>query len=274
MSTTALADHFRGIATRYGRVRDLDVRAVRRIVRVVARLAADRAPLRLLDVGTGTGRYLEAITTALSERGIALAHAIGADASAAMLSAGDGGGGGGGSDVWLDGRVPAGVAALAEALPITDGVCDVVMTFNAIHHLDPDAFLAEAARVLRSDGLLVIYTRTPAQNRATIWGQHFPGFAERERRLFAHAELRGALESSQAFNRVQVRAAAWWQFTSLPALMRQARARHYSTFRFYEPEEFDYALATFAERVRRRYTYPWAIPVRNNHTIAFARRRA
>lgn len=270
MSTTALADHFRGIATRYGRVRDLDVRAVRRIVRVVARLAADRAPLRLLDVGTGTGRYLEAIASALSDRGIALARAIGADASAAMLSGGDGGG----SDVWLEGGARAGVAALAEALPIVDGACDVVMTFNAIHHLDPDAFLSEAARALRPDGLLVIYTRTPAQNRATIWGQHFPGFAERERRLFAHAELRGALESSQAFNRVQVRAAAWWQFTSLPALMRQARARHYSTFRFYEPEEFDYALATFAERVRRRYPYPWAIPVRNNHTIAFARRRA
>lgn len=270
MSTTALADHFRGIATRYGRVRDLDVRAVRRIVRVVARLAADRAPLCLLDVGTGTGRYLEAITAALSDRGIALARAIGADASAAMLGGGDG------SDVWLDGGAGAraGVAALAEALPIADGVCDVVMTFNAIHHLDLDAFLAEAARALRPDGQLVIYTRTPSQNRATIWGQHFPGFAERERRLFAHGELRGALESSQAFNRVQVRAAAWWQFTSLPALMRQARARHYSTFRFYEPEEFDYALATFAERVRRRYRYPWAIPVRNNHTIAFARRRA
>ena len=276
MSTTALADHFRGIATRYGRVRDLDVRAVRRIVRVVARLAADRAPLCLLDVGTGTGRYLEAVTAALSDRGIALAHAIGADASDAMLrgGAGGGGGGGGGSEVWLDGGAQAGVAALAEALPIADGVCDVVMTFNAIHHVDLDAFLAEAARALRPDGLLVLYTRTPAQNRATIWGQHFPGFAERERRLFAHAELRGALERRQAFTRVRVRAAAWWQFTSLPALMRQARARHYSTFRFYEPEEFNDALATFAERVRRRYRHPWAIPIRNNHTIAFARRRA
>ncbi len=268
MSTTALADHFRGIATRYGRVRDLDVRAVRQIVRVIAPLAAARTPLRLLDVGTGTGRYLKAITGALSDRGIALARAIGADASAAMLRCG------GGTDAWLDGDAQAGVAALAEALPIADGACDVVMSFNAIHHLDLRAFLAEAARALRPAGLLVIYTRTPAQNRATIWGQHFPRFAERERRLYAHAELRGALEQSGAFTRVRLRAAGWWQFTSLPALMRQARARHYSTFRFYEHEEFDYALATFAERVRRRYRYPWAIPVRNNHTIAFACRRA
>ena len=263
MPTAALAEHFRGIAPRYGRVRDLDVRAVRRIVRVIARLAADRGPLRLLDVATGTGRYLEAVCGALRDHGVAPARAIGADASPAMLRAGGGARNG-------DPRV----GALAEALPIADSACDVVLTFNAVHHLGLDAFLAEAARVLRPDGLLVIYTRTPAQNRATVWGQHFPGFAERERRLYTHAALRAALEQNGAFARVRMRAAGWWQFTSLPALIRQARARHYSTFRFYEPVEFSYALATFSERLRRRYRYPWAIPVRNNHTIAFARRHS
>lgn len=270
MPTAALAEHFRGIAPRYARVRDLDVRAVRRIVRVVAPLAADRGPLRLLDVATGTGRYLEAVCRALSDRGFAAARGIGADASPAMLRGGGEGGFGGPFDA--DERT--GVAALAEALPIADGACDVILTFNAIHHLELDGFLAEAARVLRPEGLLVIYTRTPAQNRATVWGQHFPGFAERERRLHTHAELRAVLEHNGALARVRLRAAGWWQFTSLPALVRQARARHYSTFRFYEPAEFSHALATFSERLRRLYRYPWAIPVRNNHTIAFARRRA
>jgi SAM-dependent methyltransferase len=268
MPTAALADHFRGIAARYGRVRDLDVRAVRRIVRAVAGLPSDRGPLRLLDVGTGTGRYVEAVCGALRERGVVLRRAIGADASPEMLR-------GTGDTEWsLHGGTWAGVAALAEALPIADGACDVVSTFNAIHHLRLDRFLGEVARVLSRDGLLVIYTRTPAQNRGTVWGRHFPGFAEREWRLYAHAELRAALEYHGAFERVRVRAAAWWQFTSLPALLRQARARHYSTFRFYDPAEFEHALATFSERLRRRYRYPWAIPVRNNHTIAFARRRA
>jgi SAM-dependent methyltransferase len=270
MPTAALADHFRGIATRYGRVRDLDVRAVRRIVRAVARHAADRGPLRLLDVGTGTGRYLEALCGALRERGIVLRRGIGADASSEMLR----GSGGWGTDWTFERGTWAGVAALAEALPIADGACDVVSTFNAIHHLRLDRFLGEVSRVLRRQGLLVIYTRTPAQNRGTVWGRHFPGFAERESRLYAHAELRAALEHHGAFERVRVRAAAWWQFTSLPTLVRQARARHYSTFRFYDPAEFEHALATFSERLRRRYRYPWAIPVRNNHTIAFARRRA
>ncbi|HEV2752024.1 MAG TPA: class I SAM-dependent methyltransferase [Gemmatimonadales bacterium] len=270
MPMAVLADHFRGIATRYGRVRDLDVRAVRRIVRVVARHAADRGPLHLLDVGTGTGRYLEAICGALRERGVLLAHAIGADASPAMLRGGEQGDAG----VPFERSAWAAIAALAEALPIADGACHVVSTFNAIHHLGLDGFLTEVARVLRPHGLLVVYTRTPAQNHATVWGQHFPGFAEREWRLYGHAELRAALTQHGAFERVRVRAAAWWQFTSLPALVRQARARHYSTFRFYEPAEFELALATFSERLRRRYRYPWAIPVRNNHTIAFARRRA
>ncbi|PYO62049.1 MAG: hypothetical protein DMD49_02365 [Gemmatimonadetes bacterium] len=52
------------------------------------------------------------------------------------------------------------------------------------------------------------------------------------------------------------------------------RARHYSTFRFYEPAESERALTTFRERLRATYDYPWAIPVRNSHLIAVARRRA
>ena len=34
------------------------------------------------------------------------------------------------------------------------------------------------------------------------------------------------------------------------------------------------ALATFRERLRATYGYPWAIPVRNSHLLAVARRRA
>ena len=252
-------DHFREIASRYGAVRRLDTRAVRKIGKALARGRIPAAGLRLLEVGTGNGRYLQAIADELGRRGVSVAARVGADASAAMLAG-----------LRLDASVP--VAALAEALPFRTQAFDAVLSFNALHHLDLDAFIAEAARLLAPGGRLALYTRSPAQNRATIWGMHFPHFAARETRLYGPDQLRAALDKSGHFKAVRLRTTAWWQFTSLPALVRQAHARHYSTFRFYEPEEFERALATFRERLRRAYRRLWAIPVRNNHLIAFARR--
>jgi SAM-dependent methyltransferase len=219
-----------------------------------------------LDVGTGTGRYLEAVSAEVQRRGVAIAQAVGSDASAPMLE----------RLVRRDAgpaERAAGVAARAEALPFAGGSFDAVLSFNALHHLALDAFLGEAARVLAPRGRLVIYTRSPEQNEKTIWGMHFPDFTARETRLYARDEIRAALARSGAFARVRLRILAWWQLASLPTLLRQARARHYSTFRYYGADEFEQALTTFRERVIARYAHPWAIPIRNDHLIAVARRR-
>jgi len=258
MPTASCRDHFREIASRYRAVRSLDVRAVRRIAKALARLvpAQGERGLRLLDVGTGTGRYLVALSEALRELGVPIARAVGTDQSSAMLKRFTG----------------LAVTARAEALPY-GAAFDAVLTFNALHHLELDRFLAEAGRVLRPEGLLILYTRTPEQNRETIWGKLFPDFAAREGRLYTAAALRSALERSRMFRSIRVRIAAWWQLTSVPTLLRQARARHYSTFRFYAPREFERALERFRARVRRAYRFPWAIPARNNHVIVLAARR-
>src|SRR2546422_821276 len=160
MPTASCRDHFREIASRYRAVRSLDVRAVRRIAKALARLvpAQGERGLRLLDVGTGTGRYLVALCEALRELGVPIARAG---------------------------------------------------------------------------------------------------------RLYTAAALRGALERSRMFRSIRLRIAAWWQLTSVPTLLRQARARHYSTFRFYAPREFERALERFRARVRRAYRFPWAIPARD-----------
>src|SRR2546426_8195765 len=157
MPTASCRDHFREIASRYRAVRSLDVRAVRRIAKALARLvpAQGERGLRLLDVGTGTGRYLVALSEALRELGVPIARAVGTDQSSAMLKRFTG----------------LAVTARAEALPY-GAAFDAVLTFNALHHLELDRFLAEAARVLRPEGLLILYTRTPEQNRETIWGKH------------------------------------------------------------------------------------------------------
>src|SRR5207247_11139881 len=86
MPTASCRDHFREIASRYRAVRSLDVRAVRRIAKALARLvpAQGERGLRLLDVGTGTGRYLVALSEALRELGVPLARWIGADKNSSL----------------------------------------------------------------------------------------------------------------------------------------------------------------------------------------------
>ena len=84
-------------------------------------------------------------------------------------------------------------APVAEQVPVRTGSLDLVTAFNSVHHFDLERFLGVAARVLKPNGQLFIYTRTPEQNARTIWGRHFPGFAEREQRLHSEAALRKAV---------------------------------------------------------------------------------
>jgi SAM-dependent methyltransferase len=264
MTAPLFHDHFRELAPRYSALRGLDVRAVRWIAPHLGRLGGGPRGLDLVDVGTGPGRYLDALTLELQRLDVAVASVAGIDVCGAMLHA-------------LRSSVPRAraVRALADALPFPPGSFDVVMSFNAVHHFPSlAAFLAEAGRVLRPAGVLVLYTRTPDQNQATVWGQHFPGFAERETRLYTRDQLRAALAEAEAFRSARLRSAGWWQWATLPELVRQARRRHYSTFRYYSAPQFAAALATFQEQVRAHYPCPWAIPVRNNHLIALATKRA
>jgi SAM-dependent methyltransferase len=85
----------------------------------------------------------------------------------------------------------------AEEVPVRTGSLDLVTTFNSVHHFDLERFLAVAGRVLKPNGQLFIYTRTPEQNARTIWGRYFPGFAKREQRLHSEVALREAVRRTR-----------------------------------------------------------------------------
>jgi SAM-dependent methyltransferase len=93
---------------------------------------------RALDVGCGTG---------LSTRPLRrLARTVvGLDPAAAMLREAK------------RARRASYVQGRAEQLPVTDASFDVVTIGCAYHWCDSEAFLGEAARILRSGGALVIY---------------------------------------------------------------------------------------------------------------------
>lgn len=257
---SSTAEHFGRIAPCYRELRDLDACVVRRVSRELERLSEGGCRLVVLDIGAGTGRYTEAVLRQTNAR-TGLCHSgVAYDAISKMLSTGA-------ERRALGAGSINRVVGLAEFLPLATQSFNAVLSFNAVHHFDLVAFLDEAARVLRSNGRLVIYTRTPDQNRHTIWGQFFPHFTERETRLYTEGTLRAALDATIGFESPEVLEMRWMMHTSLPRLLDQARKGGYSTFQFYSSREFEEALGAFEIRVRARFDDPADITVPNDHLL-------
>jgi ubiquinone/menaquinone biosynthesis C-methylase UbiE len=147
-----------------------EVRALGLSGAAIERAMLDLLPPRIgafLDIGTGTGRLLE-LVAARADR------AFGVDASRDMLA------------LARARFAEYGVAdrcAVRQAdmyrLPLPDGGFDVVALQMVLHYAeDPAAALAEASRVLRPDGLLVVVD-LEAHGRAELLERHahrWPGF--------------------------------------------------------------------------------------------------
>jgi SAM-dependent methyltransferase len=106
--------------------------------RTLRRALADRRPRVALDVACGTGLS----TRGLAELGIA---AVGVDVVPAMVAR-----------ARADTALPY-AAAAAEALPLATGTVDLVTVGSGVHWFDQRRFAAEAARVLRPGGALLLY---------------------------------------------------------------------------------------------------------------------
>ncbi|MEN8145557.1 MAG: class I SAM-dependent methyltransferase [Gemmatimonadota bacterium] len=229
--------HFRHISRRYDALRTFHGSIVDRTVEALEPLGR---PITLVDVGVGTGRYLLPIVRQLEQGVPGSVRAVGVDAQLEMLER---------FAVPATAGCPTPVVADGHQLPLPDGIIGALLCFNAIHHFELRPFCAEAARVLFPGGRLLAYTRTPEQNRRTIWGRLFPLFADKERRLYSAEEIRGALELSGQFRLLEIATLQHAGRSSAERLHEQAQLRHYSTFDLYTPEEFSRALEVFQHRL-------------------------
>ena len=263
---TRLSDHFSKVSAWYRTLRELDLDAVRIVSEMVARTADPGRPVRLVDVATGSGRYLDAVSHFLGSALSIDVVPVGLDLSPPMIKARVRNGHAGPRTRHLVGAV--------EALPFLASSCDVMTCFNAVHHFDLARFAGEASRVLTPTGQLVVYTRTPEQNRRTIWGRHFPEFVTRETRLHEVRDIRSALQATGAFGSVRAQTVAWTITTSLSRLVEQATHYHYSTFRLYSDDAFRAAIDTFCQRVRQAFRDVTNITHDNAHVLVIAQRVA
>ncbi|MEO7654820.1 MAG: class I SAM-dependent methyltransferase, partial [Sphingomicrobium sp.] len=134
--------YFSGHAEVWDQIRSLHV-AESEVERAIDHALGKRSLGRLVDIGTGTGRMIELFAPRSAE-------AIGIDRSSDMLRV---------ARVKLE---AAGIASGLRqgdmyALPLEDAVADTVIIHQVLHYAhSPAAAVAEAARILRRGGTLLV----------------------------------------------------------------------------------------------------------------------
>jgi ubiquinone/menaquinone biosynthesis C-methylase UbiE len=158
-------EQFRSQGAEWDEMRALDLPAAAVEVALLTVVTAEPAE-RLLDIGTGTGRVLEVLAPHVRE-------ALGVDASKSMLAL---------ARARLSGAEFAHCAVrLADMyrLPLAGGSFDTVVVQMVLHHAeDPAGVVAEAARVLRPGGRLLVIDLAPHDRRDLTdrLAHRWPGF--------------------------------------------------------------------------------------------------
>jgi ubiquinone/menaquinone biosynthesis C-methylase UbiE/DNA-binding transcriptional ArsR family regulator len=142
------AAYFRENAARWDRIRSLYIDE-REVEAALSEIFAAAQPQDLLDIGTGTGRMIEILAPRVT-------HALGIDQSREMLAV---------ARVNLErAGLDNSIVRLGDMyqLPLADASFDAVVIHQVLHYADrPAAAIAEAARVLRPSGMLVIVDFAP-----------------------------------------------------------------------------------------------------------------
>ncbi len=256
-----MKDHFDRIASSYRGLRKTDLEPVEYLASI---LAEGDGNIRLLDLGCGTGRYTEALLDCLSNP----LNLYCLDISEEMLRLCQ--------DKLCKHRSAKScflLQARADSIPLDNASLDFMVTFNAIHHFDIPKFFNETARVLRPGGSLGIYTRSRAQNKKTVWGLYFPGFVERENRLLSVEEFERIISRRRDLRLEEVKTYNFKRVISIDRLMQLVSRHHYSTFKFYTPEELKKNTAIFEKGLKTRFDDLENIPHDSNHTLLLVRKK-
>ena len=231
-----LDEHFTNISRSYNDLRTTDPDPVRYIQE---KLGA-RTTINGADIGCGGGRYDLLLLEVLPELSLTCT-----DVNEAMLEE---------PARLLEGHGHKNFCTRrmdVSAMLFPQNSLDFVMTFNAIHHFDPVIFLQQVSRSVKDDGYVFIYTRLRSQNARNVWGRFFPGFKEKESRLFQMSHFEGWVDRVEGLGLNEIVFFKFRRVASLDHLMNQARNKHYSTFSLYRDGEFAEALTLFREELHR-----------------------
>ena len=231
-------EHFSKLSASYNELRTTDVEPV---LYVRERLQ-DQGEIRAADIGCGAGRY-----DLLLLQHLPGLHLTCADVNGAMVEE---------TARYLKSHGQSNFVAQridASDLRLPDGALDCVVTFNAIHHFDPVAFLGQAAQAVKSSGHVFVYTRLKSQNARNIWGRFFPGFPEKETRLYDLGCVESWADRLDGLNLETIEFFRFERVAPLERLLDQAAGKHYSTFSLYSADELRKALEIFEARLAQHF---------------------
>ncbi len=231
--------HFSRIAPRYRQLRTTDSAPVLYIVPFIRHLPRIIAA----DFGCGTGRYPLKLFQYLGDR--LFLYCI--DNNREMLAQ---------LQRYLKRHHIRNLRVLnhhAEDTILQEDSLDCVFTFNAIHHFRSEDFFSQASRILKKEGLLFIYTRFRSQNARNIWGRYFPGFSEKETRLYELHEMKQVIAGFPELEMIEIKYFRFPRVASIDWLLNRAQHHHYSTFSLYREEEFRVALEKFEENLKTHF---------------------
>lgn len=221
----------------YERGRALPPETVVTWMTALARNAPEHRPLTVLDLGSGTGRFSDAIADTFG------GPVYGVEPSARMREVA--------AAVhphpavrYLDGR--------AEAIPLADHSCDLAVLFLVLHHIEHRALgVKELARVLRPGARLCVHSGFSGQMHDHVWYRYFTRAREVDDMVFPRldeviAQFGEAGLAYVGLDQVDQQVAA-----SLPAYFERFRHRSFSTLQHMSEEEIVAGMAAMAAAAKR-----------------------
>lgn len=223
-------DHFSQVASSYRQFRTTD----EEVILFISKILKDFPKLKAADIGCGTGRYDLLLFQHLNNL-----HLTCIDANESMLRQA--------SNYLTRHNILQFELIQADGnnIPLEDNSMNCIFTFNAIHHFDFIKFVENAARIIKANGKIFIYTRLRSQNAKSIWGQYFPLFTEKESRLYEMNEIEEWIKSINGLHLDIVKFFQYQRESTLEQCIEKVHARHYSTFFLYSEEELNDALDIF-----------------------------
>ena len=233
-------NHFSQVAENYQDLRTTDQQPISYILNQLNH----KENLKLIDLGCGTGRYDNLLLDILGES----STLTGVDDNQEMLKQ-------------FIGNMKKNnhhnfkiINCQIENLDNRDlELYDVALSFNALHHFNIGKTLLVINNILKKNGMAFLYSRTTTQNERSIWGQNFPKFNMYESRLYSLSILENAIYQVDGLQLDEIKFFIYFRSASIDQLMGQAEGAHYSTFSFYNHEEFVEMLARFKRELRKKF---------------------
>jgi SAM-dependent methyltransferase len=219
VTSSATPEFAARVAARYD-----ELRASEDYGKLVARLVAagDLAGRRVLDIGCGTGTLAGALSADYE------CEVHGVDASPEMLAV---------ARAKALPRVEF-IVGRAEDLPFADQTFDRAVMVSVVHHFERRRAFADACRVLRPDGRLVISNADPDGFAERWLLQLFPELLDRELARFPTAhDLEDDLRAS-GFDAIDVTRVSVPRSYSRDIALEKLQGRHISSFDLLTEEEY------------------------------------